>query len=199
MNLQGMFSIMAAAAVLFGGARAATAAQPVTAKVPAAIQGSAGVIEISSLLGTTVLSSQGEKLGSIKDVVLDSQDGQATFVVVDAQAAGTGHSMLVVPYPALRLGFNAVDNRSFTVLNLRLDQIAAAPQIRNDQWQLLGNPYFMTQAREFYQVRTYTAARPIPEAAAAPALPVQSAPLPPCVNATTGSDLPKDLEGFYSE
>ena len=54
-------------------------------------QGSAGIIRISTLVGTTVLDPQGQKLGRIKDVLLDSQTGQVTFVVLNAEAPDSVH------------------------------------------------------------------------------------------------------------
>jgi sporulation protein YlmC with PRC-barrel domain len=194
-------TIVACAAALSYGTLAAAAAQSIPAipgipgQDPAAAQGSVGTMEFSRFMGTFVVNLQGEKLGVIKDLVLDSQTGQATFVIVDTQAPGAGRSMLVVPYEALRLGFNAADNRETAVLNLRAENIRVAPQIRDNQRQLLQNPFFMQQARDFYQVKTYTAARPItapPVAAAVPAL-------PPCVSTSSNSDMPQDLIDFYNE
>jgi hypothetical protein len=91
------------------------------------------------------------------------------------------------------------------VLDLRPDQLAAAPQIRNNQMQMLQNPQFLEQARNFYQVRTYTAASPIetpslPAAASAPCPPVLPLLPPPC--ACFGNpycDWPQSLLDFSSE
>ena len=139
----------------------ASAAVPTVGNDQAAMQGPAGLIHGSTLIGATVLNPQGQRLGKIKDVLLDSQAGEATFVLLDAEAAGFARAMLVVPYQALWVGFNPLDHRQSVVLDLRPDQLHAAPQIQNDQWQMLQNPQFLDQARNFYQVRTYTTARPI--------------------------------------
>ena len=102
--------------------------------------------------------------------------------------------MLVVPFPALWVSVNPVDHRQTVILDLLPDQLHAAPQIKNDQWQMLQNPQFLQQARDFYQVRTYTAARPI-EDMSPPSLP------PPCPQpySSSGGDLPQDLIDFYNE
>ena len=83
----------------------ATAAAPSTAQNSPAMQGPAAIIQISTLKGMTVLDSQGNKLGQIRDVALDSQTGRATFVVLDAAAPGSGQP---VPYTAAR----PIDNPS---------------------------------------------------------------------------------------
>ena len=145
-------------------------------------------------MGTTVLDPQGQKLGQIKDVLLDSQTGQATFVVLDAEVPASGHAMLVVPYQAFRVSFNPLDHRQSVLLDLRPDQLHAAPQIRDDQWEMLQNPQFLDQARNFYQVGTYTASvRLTPPSLPPPSL----APQPSVTLADSGWT--RDLEDFYKE
>jgi hypothetical protein len=79
--------------VLLCGALLATAAAPSVGQNRSPLPGSRGTIEISKLVGMTVLDPQGQKLGRIKDVLLDSRTGQTTFVVLDAEAFGAGHPM----------------------------------------------------------------------------------------------------------
>jgi hypothetical protein len=194
MNISWGSLLAACTAALFCGSALAIAAEPNTGQNQAAIQDSPGIIQISTLMGTTVLDPQNKKLGRIKDVLLDSKTGQATFVVLDAAASGAGHAMLVVPYQALRTDFNPSDDRRSLVLDLRADRVRTAPQIKDNQWQMLQNPQFLEQARNFYQARTYTAARPIESPPSLPAM------LPPCVNSVdSGSGLPQDLVDFYNE
>ena len=162
------------------------------------MQGSTGIIRISTLLGTTVFNPQSQKLGQIKDLLLDSRTGQTTFVVLDADVPGASHAMLVVPFPALRVSFTA-DNRQLVVLDLRPDQLAASPQIRNNQWQMLQDPQFLERARNFYQPRTYTAARPI-DNPSTPCPPMPCPVAPPCTNSGDSySGWPQSLIDFSSE
>ena len=196
MNARWTIFLAAFAAALSAERAVATAATPIIGPNQVAVQGSATIIQDSTLMGSTVVNPQGQKLGRIKDVLLDAQNGQATFVVLDADAGASGHAMLVVPFRALWVSVNPVDHRQTVVLDLRPDQFHAAPQIKNDQWQMLQSPQFLDQARDFYQVGTYTAARPIEEMSP-PSLP------PPCPvtqpYANSGDDLPPDLEEFYNE
>jgi hypothetical protein len=198
MYRRGLFCMVALVATLLSGKLMAAMARPDTGSEQPAL-GSAGDFQVSTLLGTAVFNPQGQKLGQIKDLVLDSQAGQATFVVVDAETRAAGHAMLVVPYYALRLGYQPAEHRQIMVLDLRTDQLSAAPKISGNQWQLLRNPFFLEQARSFYPLKTYTAARPIDETSMAPP-PAQTVAPQPCVNvANSSSDLPKDLEEFYNE
>jgi sporulation protein YlmC with PRC-barrel domain len=165
--------------VVLCGALRATAAGPSVAENQPAMQGASGIVPISALVGTTVIDRQGQRLGQIKDGMLDSRTGQVSFVVLDAEVLGSGHAMLVVPYQALRVSFSPTDNRRSVVLDLRPEHLRAAPQIDKNQWQMLQNPQFLEQARNFYQVRPYSAARPIESPTVPGMLSVPSVPCPP--------------------
>ncbi len=153
-------SLAACTLLLFYGVLA-SAADMNDCQNPSVMEGPAGIIRTSTLVGTTVLDPQNQALGRIKDVLLDAQTGRASFVVLDAEATHASHAMLVVPYDALRVGSYPAQHRLWVVLDLRPDQVRVAPQISNNQWQMLKNPRFLEQARDFYQIRMYTAARPI--------------------------------------
>ncbi len=199
MNVRWTISLAAGTAVLLCGTLLGTAAEPNLGQNQSAMQGSAG-IQISTLMGTTVLDPQSKEVGSIKDVLLDAHTGQATFVILDAEVAASGHAMLVVPYQALRMSVNSAEHRQSVVLDLRPDRLHAAPQIRNNQSQTLQNPQFLEQARNFYQPRTYTAARPIENPSMPPSLPIQPAVRQPyVVSANPSSGWTRDLETFYNE
>ncbi len=220
MNARWTHSIAAFAAVFFCAAPLVAAppffcAAPVETAAPPTISqnqpaGQARIIQDSTLVGATVADPQGQKLGLIKDVVFDSQTGRATFVVLDAEIPASGHAMLVVPYRALWVTSNPLDHRQSVLLDLRPDQLHAAPQIQNNQWQMLQNPQFLEQARNFYHIEayTYTAARPIDNASAMSPPSLTSPSLPPATitvqprasrNGDMPNDLPPDLQDFYDE
>ena len=151
MNARWVIFLTASTALLLCVAALATAAEPNIGQTQAA------TIRNSTLMGATVLDLQNQKLGLIKDVLLDAQSGQATFVVLDATGPTSAHAMLVVPYSALRVSINPADKSQSVTLDLRQDQLQAAPQIQNNQMQMLQDPKFLEQARNFYQPKTYTA------------------------------------------
>lgn len=93
MNTRWIFSVAAFTAMFFCGSLLASAAAPNIGQDRSPTQASARAIQISTLVGTTVLDSQGKKLGRIIEVRLDFQTGQATTVVLDAEASDSGHPM----------------------------------------------------------------------------------------------------------
>jgi hypothetical protein len=108
--------------VLLYGAILATAAAPSIGHDRSPMQGSTGTIEISKLAGMTVLDPQGKKLGRIKDVLVDSRTGQATFLVLDAEALGPGHPMT---YSAAR----PIQNPSMPAPSLPPSAVAAPSSV----------------------------------------------------------------------
>ncbi len=196
MNTRGKVWSTACAAAFLGGAVWAAVAEANTGQDQLTVPASPTVISTSTLVGSPVLDPRSQQLGRIKDVLLDPRSGRATFMVIDAQAPGTGHAMLVVPYEALQIGFYPGQDRVSVVLDLQPGQVQAAPQIRDDQWSMLQDPRFLQRARSFYQVTTYTAARPIENATQA--APPNPCPLPP---SQTGAyaGWPQHLIEFGSE
>lgn len=192
--------------VLVWGCQWAISAEPSVGPGQPVTQGATGMIQNSALTGSTVLDSQNQKMGQIKDVVFDVKTGQATFVVLDAGIPGIANrAMLVVPYQALQISVNPSDKHLTVMLNRKPDQLRAAPQIQNNQWQLLQNEQFLTQARDFYQIRAYYAARPI-DNAVMPSPPVENSPPPPPAASPANPTflavppcVTQSLEDFYNE
>ncbi|MGO9110382.1 MAG: PRC-barrel domain-containing protein [Thermoguttaceae bacterium] len=118
MNTRWTSSLAVFAAVLFCGASLATAAAPNIGQNRSPTQGSVGIVRVSTLMGTTVLDSHGQKLGRIKDVLLDSQTGQVTVMVLDAEVPGSGHP---TTYTAAR----PTDNASMPAPALPQSAVAA--------------------------------------------------------------------------
>jgi hypothetical protein len=167
-----------------------------------ATQAAPRVVQTSRLIGATVLAAKTqEKVGQITDVLLDPQGGEGTFVILDAEIPASGHAMLVVPYRALEIRVSAADQRQTVSLDLRPERLRDAPHVGSNASQAIQNPQFLEQARNFYQAKTYTAARPIETPPSLPPATVSSAMPPPCP--TTPPDpwagWPQDLIDFYNE
>ncbi len=77
--------------------------------------------ELSKLKGKDIQSTDGKKIASVKDFLLDNQ-GRVQFALV-----GAGGKTVAVPYEALNL---SNDGKFFTI-NMNKDQLASAPQFND--------------------------------------------------------------------
>jgi len=137
----------------------ATAVQPSQPTEAMAIQAGQGqVIRGSQLIGLAVFDSSRQKLGIIRDLLVDSGTGQISFVVIGAQGAGAAAELFVAPYDVLALNVNAQDHRDFFVLNMAPAQLQRAPRIEAGRWEVINTPQFLGQARQFFRGVQRTAA-----------------------------------------
>ena len=198
MNRHATFLLVASSAVIFSGfyrAVLTVAAEPNTVQNNPAMQGPPRTIRDLTLVGSTVRDLKGQKLGEIQYVLLAPRTGQAKFVILAAEGPGSAHMTLVVPFQALGVSFNPTEKRQVVEMNIRPDQLAAAPQIQNNQWQVLQNQQFRDQVRSFYHVfKTYTVARPIVN----PSVPRTASPATASPSPQKSAE-PEDLTEFYEE
>src|ERR1043165_7032187 len=86
--------------------------------------GHTSAIRASKVIGTTVKDSAGERLGEVKDVVLDKQSNSILFGVMSFGGIfGRGEKYHPVPWAALDYD----EGEDAYVINLTKDQLQAAP------------------------------------------------------------------------
>ncbi|WP_245261689.1 PRC-barrel domain-containing protein [Ancylobacter sp. FA202] len=86
----------------------------------------AGLINLADVTGTEVRNPQDEQLGTVEDVVLDSEKGGIRYVVISSGGVlGIGEDLVALPWQALRTtpGMNTF------VLNVSEEVIEDAPSI----------------------------------------------------------------------
>ncbi len=95
--------------------------------------GTAGgrVLSSSSLTGDTVVDSAGEKLGTIDNLMIDTDRGTIAYAVLSVGGLfGMGDKLFAIPWQALR-----VDHQEKQlVLNVKKDKLEKAPGFAKDNW-----------------------------------------------------------------
>ena len=72
--------------------------------LPAQAEDKSGVLKASDLIGMKVQGADEKKLGDIKDLVIDPEDGGVQYAVLDFGGfAGIGDKYFAVPWEALQL------------------------------------------------------------------------------------------------
>ena len=85
----------------------------------------------SSIIGDKVFNPQDEKLGSIKDIMLDITSGKIEYVVVELGGfLGMGEKFFALPFSLLKLD---AKNQCF-ILNQDKSVLLEAPGFDKDHW-----------------------------------------------------------------
>jgi sporulation protein YlmC with PRC-barrel domain len=72
--------------------------------LPAQARDKSGVLKASDLIGMNVQGTDGKKLGNIKDLVIDPEEGGIDYAVLEFGGfAGIGDKYFAVPWEALQL------------------------------------------------------------------------------------------------
>ena len=114
---------------------------------PAQAKDKSGVLRASELIGMTVVGNDGKKLGDIKDLVIDPEEGGIQYAVLDFGGfAGIGDKYFAVPWEALQLD----QMNSKLSLDVHKKDLKNAPGFDKKNWPDLNLSQVMIY--EFYEV-----------------------------------------------
>jgi sporulation protein YlmC with PRC-barrel domain len=106
-----------------------------------------GVLKASDLIGSKVEGVDGKNLGSIKDLVIDPQDGDIQYAVLDFGGfAGIGDKYFAVPWQALQVD----QDKKRLALDLHKKDLKDAPGFDKNNWPDLTEQQVVIY--EFYEV-----------------------------------------------
>ncbi|MCL4762819.1 MAG: PRC-barrel domain-containing protein [Burkholderiales bacterium] len=118
----------------------ATAAQAVNAQARTSAPATAGAAQMraSDLIGTNVVNRQGEGLGEIKDLVVDTTSGKVQYAVVSFGGfLGLGDKLFA--YPLER--FERASERGKLALNVDKEKMKSAPGFDDKAWPKFDERY----------------------------------------------------------
>lgn len=108
-----------------------------------------GVLKASELIGMKVEGSDGKNLGKIRDLVIDPQDGDIEYAVLDFGGfLGMGDKYFAVPWDAL----NKTENGKKIALDTTKRDLKKAPGFDKNHWPDLGDQQTTVVIYEFYEV-----------------------------------------------
>jgi hypothetical protein len=129
-----------------------------TGQIPPA--NSAQIIRGSQIVGLSIMDPQSQKLGVIKEILIDSQTGRVAYVLLASEGSDANAEWVVVPFEALQMSGNGANQQQYFILNIQAAQLRTAPHIRSEAWESVRDPRFMGQIQQFYRATERTARRP---------------------------------------
>jgi sporulation protein YlmC with PRC-barrel domain len=112
-----------------------------------------------TLLGNDVYNLADEKLGTIKEFMIEMSSGRITYAVLSYGGfLGMGDRLFAVPWQALKL--DTVNHR-FN-LNVKKEVLKDAPGFDKDHWPSMADPTWATDINKFYGT-PYRSADPLSE------------------------------------
>jgi hypothetical protein len=105
-----------------------------------------------TLLGNDVYNPQDEKLGSIKEFMIDMRTGRIAYAVLSFGGfLGMGDRLFAVPWQTLKLDTTA---HRF-ILSVAKETLKDAPGFDKDHWPSMADPSWALGVNKFYGARDY--------------------------------------------
>lgn len=104
-------------------------------------------LSASTLTGDAVKNPQGDSLGDLKDIMLDTSTGKIAYGVLSFGGVfGMGDKLFAVPWDAL-----SVDGpNKQLILNVSKERLKDAPGFDKDQWPNFADPTFVKSIHGYY-------------------------------------------------
>jgi sporulation protein YlmC with PRC-barrel domain len=135
--------------------RAATATPPANATAKSTST-SVQQMRASELIVKNVTNAKGERLGEIKDLVVDTTNGHVQYAVIGLGGfLGVGDKLFA--YPLER--FARTSERGKLVLNVDKDKMKSAPGFDDKSWPNFGTASYRGQVDKFYGTKSAETAR----------------------------------------
>jgi len=110
------------------------------------------VQKASKLMGTAVKNLQDEKLGDVKNILVDLASGRIVAMVVSSGGfLGLGDELSAVPPTALRF----TTDRATLLLDTTKDKLSSSPHFKANQWPDFNQPSYAADVYRAYKVEPY--------------------------------------------
>ena len=110
------------------------------------------VMAAATLDGNKVLSSEGDDIGKIKDIMLDVRSGRIAYAVLSSGGfLGIGDKLLAIPWHALTLD----TGRKCFQLAMSSERVKNAPGFDKDHWPSMADQTWATSVHQYYGSEPY--------------------------------------------
>ncbi|HVS13232.1 MAG TPA: PRC-barrel domain-containing protein [Thermoanaerobaculia bacterium] len=110
------------------------------------------VLSATSLMGDDVYSPQGEKLGDIKELMIDLEHGRVAYAVLSFGGfIGLGEKLFAIPFSSLTL----LPEKEHFVLEVPKERLEKAPGFDKDNWPTISDRTWGAEIHRYYGVSPY--------------------------------------------
>lgn len=104
----------------------------------------------SKLMGMSVRNAEGEKLGTIEDLVMHLENGKVAYAALGVGGVlGIGEKLFAIPYSQLK--FNHGKDEMFFVLNMSKEKLKTAPGFDKSNWPDVADPKWAEEIDTYYR------------------------------------------------
>ena len=101
----------------------------------------------TTLIGDGIRNPQGETLGDLKEIMLDTANGKIAYAVVSyGGILGLGDKLFAVPWSSFTIDF---ENHKL-ILNVSKERLKDAPGFDKDHWPNFADPAFASTLGTYY-------------------------------------------------
>src|ERR1044071_7377379 len=116
------------------------------------IQPASKILKANDLIGKNVTNPAGERMGDIKDLVIDVDSGKIVHAALDFGGfLGMGDKLFAVPWQSLGM---TPDGKKFT-LDVPKDRLKNAPGFDQKHWPNMADRQFVTDVYNYYIQKPY--------------------------------------------
>lgn len=102
----------------------------------------------TTLIGDGIKNPQGESLGDLKEIMLDTTNGKIAYAVVSyGGLLGMGDKLFAVPWSAFTIDY---ENHKL-LLNVDKDRLKDAPGFDKDNWPNFADASFASSLDAYYK------------------------------------------------
>ena len=109
-------------------------------------------LSATSLIGDKVHNAEGERLGTLKDIMLDVGSGRVAYAVLDFGGfLGMGNKLFAIPFGAFRVD----EDEHALILSADKEVLANAEGFDKDNWPDTTDPEWGRRIHDFYGQTPY--------------------------------------------
>ena len=112
------------------------------------------LLSATSIEGTKVINAKDEKIGEIKDLMIDWENGSVAYAVLSfGGVMGLGEKLFAIPLEAFE--FNTHRDEEVVLLNVDKESLKEAPGFDKDNWPQNPDRAFIDSVFTYYGYEPY--------------------------------------------